>query len=247
MRRKQRIIQEDEEEDSESDEEPDESEVGSDSETEDEVEQHYNTRKKFKKGKTLKSGIFAKSSNTRIISHELFAHATLDDEVGGDRDLKSLSFNLFMAGELEIITSEDISKHECNTRLEVLKKLAYKHEFLSKDEVINQYASFIKKVEKGKFRWDSELDLQKFEHQLVYSISIDNRKSEKSKGKKEKPNKWEDSKKYCLDFNRGNCRFDDSHEGRLGNQTVFKLHVCKACLVNENVEARHAEKDCPKK
>ena len=85
-----------------------------------------------KKGKKLKSGLFAKSGNAQLISDELFAHAALDDDIYRQKELKDLSFNLLVAGELEIITSEKISKRERNTRLEVLKMLAYKHEHLYK-------------------------------------------------------------------------------------------------------------------
>ena len=67
-------------------------------------------RKKVKGGKK-KSGYYAKVGNSRIVSNELFAHAALEDELG-DRDLASLSFNLFVAGELEIISDDRISKAE---------------------------------------------------------------------------------------------------------------------------------------
>ena len=94
--------QEDTDNSEESDKESvaEESEEESRSESEEESEEERSSRKKLKKGKSIKSGIFAKSSNTRIVSHELYAHAALDDEAGYDRDLKSLSFNLFVAGEL---------------------------------------------------------------------------------------------------------------------------------------------------
>ena len=77
------------------------------------------------------------------MSKEVFAHAVLEEEVGIDRELKSLSFNLFVAGELEIISNQGTPKLERKTRLEILKMLAYKHEYLSREEILNQYASFM--------------------------------------------------------------------------------------------------------
>ena len=59
--------------------------------------------------------------------------------------------------------------------------LAYKHEHLSREEVLNQYASFVKKVKKGKYKWGSEVHLQRFEQQLVYTISIESRKQDRTK------------------------------------------------------------------
>ena len=64
--------------------------------------------------------------------------------------------------------------------MEILKMLAYKHEYLSQEEVLNKYASFIRKIEKGKFRWGSEAHLQRFEQQLVYTISIETRRSDRA-------------------------------------------------------------------
>ena len=63
-------------------------------------------RRKEKKGRKKVSGLYARAGKTRIVADELFAHAALEDEVGIERDLKSLSFNLFVTGELEIISDQ---------------------------------------------------------------------------------------------------------------------------------------------
>ena len=206
-----------------------ESEDESNSESEEESEEEFPAKKRVKGGKKT-SGFYARSGNSRIVSNELYAHAALEEEGGPDKDLLSLSFNLFVAGELEIITDKRIPKIERDTRLEILKMLAYKHEYLSREEVLNQYASFIRKIEKGKFRWGSEAHLQRFEQQLVLSISIEPRRRERAWGGKGNEKKIEERKKYCLDFNRGKCAFKDSHDGWLNNKNVWKLHVCRKCL-----------------
>ena len=66
------------------------------------------------------------------------------------------------------MTHPNTSKLERKTRLEILKKLAHKHEYLSREDILNQYASFVSKVEKGKYKWGSDADVEKFEHQLVF-------------------------------------------------------------------------------
>ena len=86
--------------------------------------------------------------------------------------MKELPFHLLVAGELEIITSRHISHKEKQTRLEVLKKLAYKSEFLNLQDVIAQYVNFLQEVEKGKFKWGNEDSLQAFEQQLVNNVSV---------------------------------------------------------------------------
>ena len=222
----------------------------SEEEGESEWEEEGRNQKRTKKGKLkLKSGLFDKAGNSRLVSNEVFAHAALDDEIGGDRDLPDLSFNLFVAGELEIILNENTDKIEKDTRLRVLRNLAYKHEYLEREEVLEQYKNFVKKIEKGKFKWGSKKDLQTFEQQLIYNISVNARKKDRwasnNRGQP-KPGKWESRKKYCLEYNRGTCKLGDAHEGKINGQLVTKLHICKKCLVTEGIEARQPEKDCGK-
>ena len=130
----------------------------------------------------------------------------------GDKDLKDLTFNLLVAGELEIIMDPLIKPKERETRLELLRQLAYKHEYLTRTEIINQYKGFISRVEKGKYKWGSKRDLRHFEQHLVLTISIENRKSDKGWGHDRKQKKFEERVKYCLDYNRGACKFDKQHE-----------------------------------
>ena len=55
-------------------------------------------------------------------------------------ELFDLSFNLFVAGEMEIITRKGIKKAERNMRCEVLKMLAYAKRDLSTRVVLEQYS-----------------------------------------------------------------------------------------------------------
>ena len=85
------------------------------------------------------SGYYAKSSNTHIVRQVLHAHAMIDPEEvdGDDRSLTDLSFNLLVAGELEIILSK-VSPEEKWSRLNMLKKLAYKAQFLDRSALIDR-------------------------------------------------------------------------------------------------------------
>ena len=93
--------------------------------------------------------------------------------IGGEKELNELSFNLLVVGELEIISSKQISRKERFSRLELLKQLAYKSEVMTVRDILSQYASFVSKVETGKFKWGSKRDIATFEQQLMYSISVD--------------------------------------------------------------------------
>ena len=130
-----------------------------------------------------------------MVSNEWYAHTALDEALGGERDFNDLSFNLLVAGELEIISSQQISKKEMYSRLELLKQLGYKYEVMSLRDVLAQYASFVSKVEKGKFKWGSKRDLAAFEQQLMYTILVDHNRVESS-GQYETNGKTESEVKY---------------------------------------------------
>ena len=134
--------------------------------------------------------------------------------------MKDLSFHLLVAGELEIITSQKIPQKERDTQLEVLKKLAYKSEFLSTSDIIALYANFLGKIEKGKFKWGCEHSLQAFEQQLVCNVSINNASGSRhainsvNMGKEDPRKQFktfasvQERKKYCAEYIRGNCSLD---------------------------------------
>ena len=220
--------------------------------TSDEGDSDDEATPKKRKGKKLKSGLFAKADNAQLVSSELFAQAALDTSISKNLDLDDLSFNLLVAGELEIITSKHIKSDEQFSRLQLLKMLAYKAEHLQDTEILKQYGAFVNKVEKGIFKWGSKRDLRLFEHQLLYSITIEGKKKVNNNfgsvnvDKLSKQKKFEEQKKYCLDFNRGNCKYEKAHEGKISGQVVWKSHICKRCLMEEGIEAQHAEKDCTK-
>ena len=229
-----------------------ETESGDDSSSSSEDEEvHVVKRKNPHKGK-FHSGRYDKLSDTKLVSNEWYAHTALDEALGMEKELSDLSFNLLFAGELEIIASPHISNKEMFSRIELLKKLSYKHEVLTLKDILAQYASFISKVEKGKSKWGSKKDLTTFEQQLMYTVSIDRARPEQKsaikfdKGKINQVSK-EERKKYCLDYNKGTCKLQGPHEGSLNGSIVVKYHICKKCLIEEGVERYHPSKDCVKK
>ena len=145
------------------DSESDQGDSGGDT---DNSEEDRTTKKK--KGK-LQSGIFAKASNTWIVKQVLHAHAMVDaDETDGhDITFDDLSFNMLVAGELEIVLS-DISTEEKWMRLMVLKKLAYKSQYLQQSAILEQYAGFLRKVEKGKSKWGLETAMRELDETLHF-------------------------------------------------------------------------------
>ena len=113
------------------------------------------------------SGFFARASDTKIIKQVVHAHAMLDiDETNGqDMSLNELPFHLLVAGEMEIVLG-NCSAEEKWTHLNLLRQLSYKVQYLSQATVIERYAGFLHKVEKGKFRWGEENAIRELEETL---------------------------------------------------------------------------------
>lgn len=223
-------------------------------------------RKKHKKGKQVKSGVKAKAHKIRIKTSELCAQAVLDEEhCPGSFSLEDLTFNQLVAGELEICTICDISRKERTVRLKILKLLAYYASILPQLVLIDIYKAVILKVEKGLFKWSSEL-VKKTENMLDRAVSknklqkeMDNRKiekgatNEKTKDRNKKelglPLKSGERIVYCADFNRSRCDKEPVHEGKFAGKEVTKHHVCKTCLTLDKEKKFHAENEdkCPHK
>ena len=151
-------------------------------------------------------------------------------------------------GELEIVTSEHVCDKEHSTRLQVLKKLAYNHEFLPLLNILNQYACFISKIEKGKYKWGSKASMLVLDQQLMYNVSLERGRvvRDMTGRAKIKGGSKEEWKKYCLDYNKGTCQLSSPHEGPLNGVSVLKHHICKKCLLEEGVERQHPSKECRK-
>lgn len=67
------------------------------------------------------------------------------------------AFEQLVTGELEICTLPEISKKEKNTRLEILKLLAYFRNALPQSAIIEVYKAIILKIEKGILSWSESL------------------------------------------------------------------------------------------
>ena len=123
------------------------------------------------------SGFFAKASDTKIVKQVVHAHAMLDSEEtnGQDLALNELPFHLLVSGEMEIVLGA-CTPEEKWTRLNLLRQLSYKAQYLSQSTVVERYAGFLRKVEKGKFGWGSETAIRELEENLRFRVFTSNAK-----------------------------------------------------------------------
>ena len=228
----------------------------SEDDTDDKLEGQIPAKKQKKGKKPIKSGIFAKASSTKLLKSVLHAQAMIDiDEVvdGKDIHFHDLSFNLLIAGEMEIVLS-NISSAEKWTRLQILRRLAYKSQILEIDILRDAYAGFLRKIERGTYSWGSASAVREFDELLRFKAARQGSKQVETKmslaNTSSKSGGSRYSKKfYCLDYNRGKCPYPDSHEGTFNKKSVFKVHMCKNCWEKDSMERKHCENssECPYK
>ena len=122
-------------------------------------------------GKDPKSGIFDRASSTNLVQRVLHAHALIDeDEMVDRRDFSfhELTFNMLVDGELEIILNDSVSANEKWSRIQLLKRLANKAQFLDNTVILEYHATFLWKMEKGKEKWGSGARLRDFDESLSF-------------------------------------------------------------------------------
>ena len=117
----------------------------SDSENETKKIKKHNSDKKCKK-----SGIFDHPSD-EVVQKQLWPQSKLQYEyAGSDVKFDELQFNLFVAGELEIISNKKIDEIEKTGRIKLLKKISYYTELYEwKGRIQKLYAHIIRQIENG--------------------------------------------------------------------------------------------------
>lgn len=139
---------------SESDSESDLSNIESDSETSvGSAVRSSSGKKKRNRLSTKTSGIKAKSADT-VKNSQKYPHSQLRYEyVSQNIAFEDLPFNLFVAGELEIILDPQIDNTEKKGRLCLLKRIMYLNSHFSFQILRSFYAAVLREVELGEKTW----------------------------------------------------------------------------------------------
>ena len=176
-------------------------------------------KKKGKKHSKKKRGsdITQKSTSAEIKCKCKWSHVLLNKMMLWGTELKfnDLSFNQLVGGELEIIMKKTMKQREKETRLHILKKLAYLAESTSSDKLRLLYSAFMTALERGEIEWGNTKELDFMETTVLYRLDKTTKMKSKvsknceSQGVSEQatPTFW------CKEFNKGNC----------------KLHICQLC------------------
>lgn len=129
-----------------------ESEEGSDNESDNDsatcvLRSDSDTSKKPRK--SLKSGLYKKSSDT-VRFPQIWPHSALQYEyVSESVSFMSLDIKMFVAGELEVVLSKRISASEKLGRLKLLKKIMYFANIYEWKALLKFYAAWVRRIEIG--------------------------------------------------------------------------------------------------
>ena len=50
---------------------------------------------------------------------------------------------------------------------------------------------------------------------------------------------------FCMEYNQGTCKHDDTHEGFFAGKRTWKGHICRRCRRVGEMK-HHTEKECPR-
>jgi hypothetical protein len=204
---------------------------------------HYSKNK-------IRSGILAKAGD-KVVSRQQYPQSSLRFEyVTSSITFDKLEWNLFVAGELEIISSPSMQASERKARLELLKKLMYLCSSYDFVVVKNLYAAVLREIELGHLKWGDSY--QYVESAILSShVSNVNKKSMNVRHKTEKSRSdtsvttervW-----FCSQFQRNKCQQKAPHITVVKGIARLSQHICASCWIKDKVKLEHPEcsSSCP--
>ena len=173
---------------------------------------------------------------------QLWPPSKLQFEYAGSKiNFDDLEFNLFVAGELEMLSSSKISEVEIIGRTKLLKRIAYFTELYEWKGLKKLYAHIIRQIENGLADWPK--DFGEVETPLLIKYVKNDVKGRKSGDKfseyKKNPKKEESTVFYCSRFQRKKYLHTSSHYGNIKGVERFLQHICATCYREDNKKVFH--------
>jgi len=232
----------------------------SDSSIEFHARKHKRLRRKSSRDKIrkLKSGLKIKSGGRYVKNPQIWPQAALQGELAAQRlTFEELDMEKFMAGELEIATSDDIGRIEKTGRLLLLKELCYLATVHEWDFVRSIYAAIMYKVEMGLLAWNSNLypsiqwmlarsNTSRVEKQ-VKQVNVVKQTNRFNRGKFQQNNPF--GVVWCLKYQSQACDEDSGHPIKFrGMDGIPALHICATCWQRDKKQSWHPSNSnvCPR-
>ena len=199
-------------------------------------DEHDKKCKKRKSKSKKKSGIYDRPSD-EVVKKQFWPQSKLQFEYAGSKmKFEDLEFNLFVAGELEIISSSKIDEKEKKGRIKLLKKIAYYFELYEWRGIKKLYAHIIRQIENGVADWAH--DFSEVETPLLIKYV---KGDQKGKYEQKKNVKRDDPVFYCSFFQRNKCSQSSSHHGKIKGVDRYLQHICATCYRKEGKKLSHPE------
>ena len=201
-------------------------------------------KSKRKAGKSKKSGIFDHPPD-QVKFKQAWPQSILQFEYAGSKiEFDQLEFNLFVAGELEIVTSPNVGQIEKKGRLNLLKKIAYYTETYEWEGIKKLYTHIIRQIENGVRTWADDFGNMELPLLIRY---VKPESSAISAKLKENPSGYKVGKRgneisyFCPFYQKNKCSFNSSHTGKFKGVSRYLLHICATCLRQEGKKLAHPE------
>ena len=176
---------------------------------------------------------------------------------GNDVKYKQLDFRGLIAGELNIIINNLISKQEKQARLKMLGDIVFNTGFYQWSAILKLHAAILSEIEDGVREWGD--DYSRLEQQMLMPFPLNKSAIKQDKIKagnfkiKDGVAKSEDFLSsdnrvlYCAEFNRKKCLHSEPHSALLFGKSVTVQHICAVCWQKNQVKAYHPKisNECP--
>ena len=209
-------------------------------ESEDSESENEEVMSRRSKRTLKKSGIQAKASES-VSNPQRYPHSHLRFEfVNNSIDFDKLELNMFVAGELEIISQSSTSFTESRSRLELLKRLMYLNRAFDFTVLKSLYAAILREIELGYRKWGD--DFHYIENTVLATSShVQKLKPKSDFSQESKVVKSDEKLWFCAKFQRNKCQNKDSHVLDIKGKMRFAKHICASCWQKDHKELPHPE------
>lgn len=178
-----------------------------------------------------------------VVNPQIWPQTNLQYEyVSKGVTFQQLDFKLFVAGELEIISSKTIRDKEKKARVALLTKIVYYSSVYHWKALLEFYAAFVRQIESGQRSWgDSSVDLE------VPILSKHVKQDfNKSNNTFKKDNNYR-TVWYCFLYQKNKCSMNSPHSVMIRGVNREVRHFCATCYKVDKIQRVHPESSsaCP--
>ena len=159
-----------------------------------------------------------------------------------------MDLNLFVAGELEIISQSSLKRKEKEARIELLKRLMYLSGSYDSLTIKSLYAAILREIELGHKKWGDDFSYVETNIFARASVKKFTTNPKKIGLRLKEDNVSEDKVWFCPMYQKNKCLHKNkSHLMVVKGKQRLAQHICGTCWIKDNVKSEHPEcsSTCP--